>query len=369
VICEIEFMPVGTGSKAGDAIILRYGTPADFKLMLIDGGNADAGDAIVAHLKNYYGPGVRLEHVLLTHSDADHASGLRTVLKEISVMNLWLHVPWLLAREAVGLFGDTRWTPDGLQNYIKKEYDIISEIFDLATARGCKMFYPFQGADIGPFHILSPSRHAYLHLLPQFERTPDPNKAALEAASMWVGKASFLQRAVDSATAAIESWTTESWAHERLRDSGQTSASNESSVVLYGTFDNNRRILLTGDAGVRALNWSADYAVLAGLPLQQFSFVQIPHHGSRRNVGPSVLTKLLGPIQPEYASPRFVSFVSAPADDSTHPRKIVLNAFKRRGGTIIATQGSSKVHWGGFPVRPGYSSAVDLPFFTRVEDY
>jgi glyoxylase-like metal-dependent hydrolase (beta-lactamase superfamily II) len=122
VICEIEFMPVGTGSKAGDAIILRYGTPVDFKLMLIDGGNAEAGDAIVAHLKNYYGPGVRLEHVLLTHSDADHASGLRTVLKEISVMNLWLHVPWLLAREAVGLFGDTRWTPDGLQNYIRKEY-------------------------------------------------------------------------------------------------------------------------------------------------------------------------------------------------------------------------------------------------------
>jgi hypothetical protein len=33
VICEIEFLPVGTGSKAGDAIILRYGTPVDFNPM------------------------------------------------------------------------------------------------------------------------------------------------------------------------------------------------------------------------------------------------------------------------------------------------------------------------------------------------
>ena len=369
MICEIEFMPVGTGSKAGDAIILRYGTPVDYKLMLIDGGNAESGDAVVAHLKSHYGPAVRLEHVLLTHSDADHASGLRAVLKEIPVTNLWLHVPWLLAREAVSLFADKRWTPDGLEKYIRNEYDIVSEIFDLATAAGCKMFYPFRGADIGPFHIMSPSRYEYLHLLPQFEKTPDPDQAAIKAASMWLGKASLISRLVEAARAKVENWTTETWAQERLRDGGQTSASNESTVVLYGAFENAQRILLTGDGGVNALTWCADYAVIAGLPLQQFTFVQIPHHGSRRNVGPTVLTRLLGAIQPEYAGSRFAAYVSAPADDTNHPRKIVLNAFKRRGGTIHATQGSSKVHWGGFPARPGYYNVDGLPFFTRVEDY
>jgi hypothetical protein len=55
-------------------------------------------------------------------------------------------------------------------------------------------------------------------------------------------------------------------------------------------------------------------------------------------------------------TPRFSAYVSAPADDTNHPRKIVLNAFKRRGGIIIATQGATKVHRGGFPMRPGYSS-------------
>src|SRR5664279_651691 len=88
--------------------------------------------------------------------DDDTIRGWRKLFeREIPITNLWLHVPWLLAREAVGLFEDTRWTPDGLENYIKKEYDIVAEIFDLASAAGCKMFYPFRGADIGPFHILS----------------------------------------------------------------------------------------------------------------------------------------------------------------------------------------------------------------------
>jgi beta-lactamase superfamily II metal-dependent hydrolase len=367
--CEIEFLAVGTGSKPGDAIVLRYGDVNAYHLMLIDGGKAETGDKIVAHLKKYFGPHAELEHVVLTHSDADHASGLRTVLKEIPVKNLWLHIPWFLSTEAVHLFNDKRWTPDGLSAAIKKEYDIVSEIVDLANAQGTKMFYPFQGYDIGPFRILSPNKAAYLYLLPQFDKTPDPDKEAIEAASMWLGKASILEKLVEFAKAKIENWTTETWAKELLRDGGVTSASNESSVVLYGVFEGDRRVLLTGDAGINALSWGAQYAISSGLPLQQFSFVQIPHHGSRRNVGPTVLNQLLGPIQPEGSNERFSAFVSAPADDETHPRKIVLNAFKRRGGRVIPTQGVDKVYWGGFPNRDGYSAVEPCPFYTKVEEY
>ena len=91
--------------------------------------------------------------------------------------------------------------------------------------------------------------------------------------------------------------------------------------------------------------------MLSGSRFKQFRFVQIPHHGSRRNVGPSVLTRLLGEKQLESDASRFSAFVSAPADDETHPRRIVLNAFKRRGGKIIATQGTNKIYYGGFPKR------------------
>lgn len=367
--CEVEFIAVGDNSKAGDAIVIRYGEPNDYRLMLVDGGHEQTGERLTEHLRKQFGPHVVLEHVLLTHSDADHASGFRTVLKEIPVSNMWLHIPWLLARDVVHLFGDRRWTQDGLECAIRKEYDIIGEIADLATAAGAQVCYPFQGNDVGPFRVLSPSRHAYLHLLPQFEKTPDPNEAAIKAASMWIGKASVMQRIVDAARAKVNSWITESWTSERLRDGGITSASNESSVVLYGAFAGGRRYLLTGDAGVNALTWSANYADLMGLPLRNFTFVQIPHHGSRRNVGPSILTRLLGPVLPENSAGSFSAYVSAPADDENHPRRIVLNAFKRRGGIIIATQGSNKLHMGGFPLRDGYGDVEALPFYTRVEAY
>lgn len=191
----------------------------------------------------------------------------------------------------------------------------------------------------------------------------------IEAAGIWIGKETLTRKIYDSTKAAIQSWTEETWENERLKDGGITNASNESSVVLYGEFDSNRRVLLTGDAGVNALHWAANYAELASLPLQQFSFVQIPHHGSRRNVGPTVLTRLLGPIQSEASPSRFTAFVSAPKDDAQHPRLIVLNAFKRRGGRIYATQGQSKIHYGGFAKRDGYVEVTELPFYTKVEEY
>ena len=105
------------------------------------------------------------------------------------------------------------------------------------------------------------------------------------------------------------------------------------------------------------------------LPMQDFMFVQIPHHGSRRNVGPSILNTILGPIKPKGTQPHSYAFVSAPKDDDTHPRKMVLNAFIRRGYQVAATQGKRIVFWGGFQARSGYGSLTSIPFAAQVEDY
>ena len=371
--CEIEFLAVGEGSRAGDAIVIRYGDATAYKLMVIDGGTAETGEKLVSHLKSQFGEHVILEHVVLTHSDADHASGLREVLREIPAINVWLHIPWLLAGEVPQFFKNNL-SKDELSTAIRKEYDIVSEIVDLAIAAETtrNIYYPFQGSQIGPFTVLSPSKSTYLHLLPQFEKTPEPNQQLLEAANMWIGKAApagLWQQMLEKAAAKVSNWVPESWGQERLKDGGQTSASNESSVVLYGDLGDGHRILLTGDAGVNALTWSITYAKGHGHLLQQFSFVQIPHHGSRRNVGPTVLNELLGLPQLESAPSRFTAFVSAPKEDDQHPRKIVLNAFMRRGARVIATQGANKVHWGGFPPRSGYVNAEQLPFSTSVEAY
>lgn len=368
--CEIEFLPVGEGSKAGDAIVVRYGTVDSYELMIVDGGHETSGELLVDHIKKNFGKDAVISHVVLTHSDTDHASGLRTVLLELTVKNLWLHLPWMHAAVSRQYFKNKNWTDDGLQKAILEEYSIIKEIVQIAIDNKIPIHYPFVGKQIGPFYILSPVLEVYNVLLPQFDRTPEPDQAAIEAKGWWIGKTqSPLAKLMEKVVAKAQAWFIESWEKERLKDGGVTSASNESSVILYGDFGEGSKVLLTGDAGIRALSMASYYAEQYKLKLKDFTFVQIPHHGSRRNVGPTILNVLLGPIQTKESPIRFSAFVSAPKDDDTHPRMMVLNAFTRRGARVIATQGTNKIHWGGFPVRPGYTTTDTIPFTPRVEDY
>src|SRR3546814_4468000 len=66
------------------------------------------------------------------------------------------------------------------------------------------------------------------------------------------------------------------------------------SVIQYACLEGSR-ILLTGDAGRDALNEAADFAPYIGLVLPGIERIQIPHHGSRRNVSTEVLDRWLGP--------------------------------------------------------------------------
>lgn len=369
--CEVEFLPVGDASKAGDAIVVRYGSEASFKLMTIDGGTQDSGENLVAHVRQYYGSNAIIEHAVLTHSDADHASGLREILRELPVVNLWLHMPWLAAATARPYFANNNWTDEGLAKSLRKEYDIIDEIVSLALEQKTNLYQPFAGKNIGPFKVLSPYEYAYPLLLPQFDRTPDPNQAALERVGWWIGKqpSRFMKALASLTESAAQNWVKETWSYERLKDGGQTGASNESSVVMFGDFGPGRRILLTGDAGVIGLTLAKRYAESIGLDITKPNCIQIPHHGSRSNVGPTLLNQLIGPIKLEGSAPHFYAYCSVPVDDRKHPRKMVLNAFTRRGAEVLLTQGNRKVFWGGFNPRPGYESASGFPFSDRVEDY
>jgi beta-lactamase superfamily II metal-dependent hydrolase len=364
---EIEFLPVGEASRAGDAIVVRYGSDQSYGLMLIDGGHQESGSDIVEHLKTQF-PGRGFDHVVLTHPDIDHASGLRTVLAEVTVSNLWMILPWEHAADAAHLFDDKTIGPDDLADQIREAYPVLDELLEIARMHSIPVRSPFQGEQIGPFKVLSPSYGDYLHLLPQFDRTPAADAAALQRASKWIGKETLWARIAASLQEKATSWIRERWDIELLRDGGKTSATNESSVVLYGEFETGPA-LLTGDAGISALSAAADYAEATLLPLQQFRFVQIPHHGSRSNVGPSILDRIVGGRKASLQQSTFSAFASAPKDDDSHPRKMVLNAFTRRGGAVLATQGAKIVYFGGFRLRPGYDYRDPIAFADYVEAY
>ncbi|MGO9267459.1 MAG: MBL fold metallo-hydrolase [Candidatus Binataceae bacterium] len=364
---EIEFRPVGEGSKAGDCLVIRHGTPQEYWVTVVDGGTRDSGAALVDHLRALCGKDVKVADVIVTHADQDHASGIRDVLEGLKVYNLWMHVPWLHAAEARPYFKDKRFTDAGLADKLRKEYDILNELFDLASARNVVVREPFRDAIIGPFRVLSPTSYSYVRLLPQFSRTPDAaDEAALIAENYLLEKPK--QAGVwNLLSEKVKSWVDEKWDFELLQDKGVTSASNESSTVLYGDFGEKGKVLLTGDAGPLALKWSAEYADNSGLQLQSFEFVQVPHHGSRSNVGPTLLNRIIGPTRP-LAERKTIAYISAPKDDDTHPRKMVVNAFNRRCKQVFATQGNSLIFPRGFQ-RTGLKDATPLPFYARVENY
>ena len=147
-----------------------------------------------------------------------------------------------------------------------------------------------------------------------------------------------------------------------------TAAENETSVVLYGDFGVSK-VLLTGDAGVNALRWAAENAVAMGIDLSKVELIQMPHHGSRRNVAPSVLDRIIGPRRPLGSPEVKKAIVSAPKDDENHPRRMVLNAFTRRGAGVRTTQGRRYRFHVDMPPRENEGPAPVVGFFDRVEDY
>lgn len=364
---EVEFHPVGDGTKAGDAITIRYGAPGAYEVIVVDGGTTSSGESIVAHIKQYYGENVVISHVVSTHPDTDHICGLREVLDAFTVTNLWIHGLYYHAANLLPYFSGN-WSADGLEKAIKEKYPLVAEVIDKALEKGTAVYQPFQGAQIGPFTVLSPSLETYLTLVPQFRKTPEANKEVLEAAGVWSGvkERNLLLQLLEKAAAAVTNWVGETWDLELLKDGGTTAAENESSAVLLGVFED-KTVLLTGDAGVNALTNACDYADQDGLVRSPLRMIQVPHHGSRSNVGPTILNRFLG--APGTQTTELTAVVSCPVDDEKHPRKMVVNAFKRRGCRVVKTNGNRLRHHNNMPARGDEVSATEYPWFDQVEAY
>ncbi|WHY88544.1 ComEC/Rec2 family competence protein [Neobacillus novalis] len=78
---QVYYLDVGQG----DSIYIKTPNGDD---ILIDGGNNDRGDDVVAFLKKYHVDD--LEVMIATHPDADHIGGLDTVLQNFDVKSVYM---------------------------------------------------------------------------------------------------------------------------------------------------------------------------------------------------------------------------------------------------------------------------------------
>ncbi len=359
---EVEFMHVGTGSKNGDAIVARYGEPGAYKILVYDGGTLASGEEMVKHIKQHYGTSV-VDDMVNSHPDGDHASGLRVVLEELDVRKVHMHRPWEHSSTILDYFKDGRITDTSLAERLQDKMRAAYEVEQLALKKQIPISEPFQGMGVGGFVVLSPPRDWYIHnLIPDFEKSPAAKSESFASAAM-----GGLMTIVEAAKAKLETWIDEKWDIETLAEEVETSAENESSVVLYQAFGG-KGVLLTGDAGVQALSRSADYLEGRGYSLpNNLRFAQIPHHGSRHNVSPSVLNRILGPILPHGTKPTKVAFASTSTECTTHPRKVVANAFTRRGFDCYqhSNTGWIRQNW-DMPARDS-SPLTPIPLHAQVE--
>ena len=351
---EIDYLPVGDGKKGGDAIILRYGNlhgeRDEQNIVVIDGGTKESGESIVKHIKKYHNNTDYIDTVVCTHLHSDHASGLTEVLDNFKVGQLLMHLPWEHSSEIKEMFSDGRITVKGLKEKIEKSLTTIKDLEKLANKKNINIIEPFQGLSIhndGNLLILGPSQEYYNELLANFDITPEVKD-----------EFTVVERIKDFGKTVIE-WLSETMdeATETLNDDGETTHENNSSTIILFTVDD-KKFLFTGDAGIPAINNAVEYAGSSGIDLSNIDFLDAPHHGSKRNIGKTLISNL---------NPK-VAFISAPiTGDPKHPSRKVINAFKRRGCKVISTKGKSICHYNNAPDR-GWSPAAEEQFYNQVED-
>ena len=346
---EIDFLEAGTKSS-GDAIALRYQDGGLDYIHVVDGGYTDDGDRLIEHIKTYYGNPGFVDNVILTHPDGDHAAGLTSVLEEFNVGKLWMNRPWNHLEALMPRF-KYEYTEAGLERRLKKDFPHTASLEKTAEEQEIEIRDVFQGARIGVFTVLAPSRERYLDLVVESDKTPEPLRAAAIMGMVYDRVIELLKRA------------TAVWGEENLKGETEgTSPENESSVVQFANLCE-KKILLTGDAGVEALNEAYDYAIAAGIDVSPWiDRFDVPHHGSRRNVSSEVLDRWLGAkLAKQAENPLFTAVISANTNDEEHPRKAVVRALIHRGAKVVQTDGTIRSHCGA-PARTGWSGVEPLDY-------
>lgn len=327
---EIDFLPVGDSSKSGDAICMRWGyglctdKPDQF-VMVVDGGFKGDGKKIIEHISTVY-KAKAIDLVVNTHPHADHVGGLHEIIEEktFTIKCLALHAPWTHPN-VDKFFKDGRVTSKSVRENLKEGLESVYELVKKATSRKIRVrewFSDEAGFDAKSVHMacLGPSKTYYESLLPSFECTPTDgvcnSTKRLECKNRMVKAEDCL-----------------------LTDDGATSAENNSSLIMSLTLPGGSVILLTGDAGMPALDRAAKRAEELKVDLSELWLFKVPHHGSVQNLGPTTIKDLLfsSLFGSEDDRCAVISVSAKPPFD--HPARNLINAITDYGFKVCLTNG------------------------------
>ena len=298
--------------------------------------------------------------MICSHPDQDHASGLIEVIEKFEIGKIIMNIPWNYIDDIWDNINDRRISKESLEKRLKDDYPYVAEIEKLAKEKGIEIIEGFEDKQINEnLKILSPSKEFFIELLKKSKKTKYLDESDY--------KSNTYTKPVKSILSKITNWIKELWNKDSLKEDVETSEENEMSIVLLGDMEENK-FLLTGDVGLKGLEKAIEKGNKIGIPLTEVNFYQIPHHGSRHNLSPSIMNKMVGNIVSEGIKLKKVAYASV-AYESDYPRKAVVNAFIRRGVQVYKTSGYTLNRSFLMPKREGWSSIPELPFSEKVEDW
>ncbi len=346
---ELDYIPVGEGEKSGDCIAFRFWDPqigiSSQKVVIIDGGFKESAENLITHINTYYGTN-EVDIVISTHPDMDHTSGLITVLEKMKVANLVMHCPWNHVADIRRQFSNGRITVSGVKKDLEESLAYASELAEIAKKKNINIHEPFAGTTAfdGILHFLGPTQEYYQSLLPHFKGTPEPVTS--------LGVLGMLQKTGETISQKVQDY----FHINHLDDKDSTSPENNTSTIILIQVDGHK-LLLTGDAGKRAIENAINYAYSQGITLNDLMLFDVPHHGSKRNLGKTMMDH----IHAQYA------YISAPRDSDKHPSTKVTNHLIKKGIKTFVTQGRHIYHFHGAPIRSGWSSLTEIQFQPVIE--
>jgi len=342
---EIDFIKITTDNNA-DAITMRYSINNEVIIHVVDAGYEQNGQDLVDHIKKNYGSNSKINHLVLTHPDKDHISGMKKIIENFNIGTLWMNRPW---RHIDYLYKHaSRYTNiENFEQRLRDDYKSLNDLEKIALSKNIEIQDIFAGHCIGKFIVLSPSKSFYLDMLVQ----SDKNKELQQE-----NDSSYLLEHSKSITQKITKYIKSIWGME-LFPNENTSEENETSVIQYLNFNNECEILLTGDAGKLALQKAIDFnPEIFPFNGKKINLFQIPHHGSRRNISSEILDSLFGK-KAQNKKNLFWAVASVSSETKSHPKKAVNRALQHRGGSVFTNK--TGFHW-GTPNAPKREGLVTL---------
>lgn len=347
---EIRFFQVGNASKGGDAILIRLlDEYQKTTVIVVDGGYKETGEKIIAYLKRLNISIIDL--VINTHPDIDHISGLIRLFEEqsLTIKKLIMNRPWRDSNITADYFADSRITDKSVNKRMTEAFKYAYQLEQAAISKigENNIIHPVVGNNyFDCLTILSPSKDLYRTKLLESDKTPttlDDN-----------GNTKTFVKTMKKLVKYIKGFM--SWKDE------DTTPINETSIVSLLCMPD-KNYLLTADAGKNGIKEALDYKNSQyGLSHRIINVLQLPHHGSRKNMTPELIQRI---DAKEY-------IISCPPNglDSHHPSRRLVNMVLEKIPTakIFKTVDcNSFVFYYNFNWQLPYQTPMNT--FDEIEDY